>query len=44
LTKKGQRIDPEDTMIAGIAITNNKILVTRDKHFDRINGLKIEKY
>lgn len=44
LIKKGQKIDPEDCMIAGIAITNNQKLLTNDRHFERIEGLKIEKY
>ncbi len=45
LRTKGMLIDPEDCMIASIAKTNNKILLTRNKkHFDRIAGLKIESY
>ena len=44
LIKKGLQIDPEDCMIAGIAITNNKKLLTRDVHFNRIEGLKVESY
>lgn len=44
LTKNGLTIDPEDCMIAGIAITNNKKVLTRDGHFERIEGLKIEVY
>jgi len=35
-------IDPEDAMIAGIAIKNNQKLLTKNlKHFFRIKGLKI---
>ena len=44
LVKRGLKIDTEDSMIAGIAIKNNKKVLTRDKHFDRIEGLKIESY
>lgn len=44
LIKKGIKIDPEDCMIAGIAISNNKKILTRDDHFDRIEGLRVENY
>lgn len=44
LVRKGQRIETEDCMIAGIAISNNKKVLTRDPHFGRIEGLKIENY
>lgn len=44
LIKKGLQIDTEDSMIAGIAITNNKKVLTRDQHFNRIEGLKVEAY
>jgi predicted nucleic acid-binding protein len=44
LIKLGKQIEPEDCMIAGIAVKNNQALVTKDQHFDRIEGLKIEKY
>lgn len=44
LIKKGQKIDPEDCMIAGIAITNNQKVLTNDEHFNRIEGLKVEGY
>ena len=44
LIKKGSTIDPEDSMIAGIAISNNKTVLTRDPHFNRIEGLKVENY
>ena len=38
-------IDPEDAMIAGIAIKNNQKLLTKNlKHFSKIKGLKIESY
>ena len=44
LVKRGLKIDTEDSMIAGIAIKNNKKVLTRDKHFDIIEGLKVESY
>ena len=44
LVKKGLQINTEDSMTAGIAITNNKKILTRDEHFNRIEGLKIERY
>ncbi len=45
LIKNGEIIDPEDSMIAGIAIHNNEPLLTKNvKHFQRIPGLKIEEY
>ncbi len=45
LIKKGQQIDPEDAMIAGIALQHNESVLTRNlKHFSRIPGLKVETY
>ena len=44
LLLKGLTIDPADCMIAGIAIKNNLPILTRDGHFERIEGLKIESY
>lgn len=44
LVSKGVRIDPEDSMIAGIALANNHSVLTRDEHFFRVKGLKIETY
>ncbi len=45
LQKQGQIIDPEDCLIAGIALHHNEPLLTRNtKHFKRIKGLKIETY
>jgi len=45
LSKNGDIIDLEDIMIAGIVLTNNEKLITRNvKHFERIKGLKIEGY
>lgn len=40
LTKKGNKINKIDTLIAGICISQQKIIVTLDKHFKRIPGLK----
>ena len=44
LIKKGWVIEPVDCMIAGIAKVYNKPVLTRDEHFSRIEGLKVEKY
>ena len=45
LLKESIVIDPEDAMIAGIAIKNNQRLLTRNlKHFSKIKSLKIESY
>ena len=44
LTKKGLKIQRADSMIAGIAISNNMSVLTNDSHFDRIEGLEIQKY
>lgn len=45
LEKKGKGIEPEDSMIAGIAKINNETILTRDtKHFNRIEGIKVETY
>ena len=45
LEKKNESIDSEDIMIGAIALQNNESLVTRNiKHFEKISGLKIEKY
>jgi predicted nucleic acid-binding protein len=45
LQKQGQIIDPEDCLIAGIALQHNEPLLTRNiKHFQRIKRLKIETY
>ena len=44
LAKRGLKIEMMDSLIAGIAISNNEPIVTRDSHFERIEGLKTEKY
>ena len=40
LLKKGQAINKVDIFIAGICLSNDKTIVTLDKHFKRIPGLK----
>ncbi len=45
LKKEGKIIDPEDSMIAGIAKIHHETILTRNiKHFQRISGLKLESY
>ena len=45
LMATGQKIDPEDAMIAGIAKTQRqKVLTRNEKHFRIIHGLEIETY
>ena len=45
LSKAGEMIEPEDSMIAGIALIHNEIILTKNiKHFGRIENLKIEIY
>ena len=45
LKEKGQEIDPEDCMIAAIAILNNDKLITKNTgHFGRIKKLNINSY
>ena len=44
LVSKGSKIDPEDSMIAGIAIHNSQAVLTRDEHYSRIRGPRIETY
>lgn len=45
LKKKGMVIDPEDSMIAGIAKNRQEPLLTRNvKHFDRVPGLDVQTY
>ncbi len=45
LERKGELIDSEDCMIAGIALFHGETLLTRNKkHFERIEDLKIEAY
>lgn len=45
LAKQGKPIEPEDSMIAGIAKSNDETVLTRNiAHFSRIKDLKIETY
>ncbi|MBI2576282.1 PIN domain-containing protein [Candidatus Woesearchaeota archaeon] len=45
LVKTGKEIEPEDSMIAGIAITNHEAVLTRNtEHFRRVMGLTTERY
>ena len=44
LIQKGLEINPVDAMIAGIALQNHQMILTRDKHFTRVEGLKIVSY
>ena len=44
LRQLGRRLEVRDTLIAGIALSHNLPLVTRNrKHFDRVPGLIMEK-
>nr|CBH39031.1 conserved hypothetical protein, containing PIN domain [uncultured archaeon]CBH39338.1 conserved hypothetical protein [uncultured archaeon] len=45
LIREGKMIDPEDAMIAGIALLNNEIVLTKNvEHFSRIRALITETY
>ncbi len=45
LKEQGMTIDPEDSMIAGIASYNKESVLTRNtKHFQRIDNLAVESY
>lgn len=45
LTKKGHKIDQQDSMIAGIALTRKEKILTRNiKDFSKIPGLQVETY
>lgn len=45
LRKSGSPIDDIDILIAGIALSNNLVMVTNNtEHFERIEGLKIENW
>ena len=45
LLKKGNPIDPVDVQIAGIALSENEKVVTRNiKHFNKIDDIKVESY
>lgn len=45
LERKGETIEPEDCMIAGIALFHDETILTRNKkHFEKIKNLKIKSY
>ena len=44
LRKKGRPIPENDIWIATIAIQNNLAVITRDKHFNEIDGLALESW
>ena len=45
LKKSGRLIDDIDILIAGIALSNNLVMVTDNtEHFERIQGLRIENW
>lgn len=45
LIKEGKMLDPEDAMIAGIALVNDETILSRNKeHFSRVADLRIETY
>ncbi len=45
LRKSGSPIDDIDILIAGIALSNNLVMVTNNtEHFERIEGLKIKNW
>lgn len=45
IIKQSAQIDPEDAMIAGIALELGQPLLTRNgRHFSRVPGLKVESY
>lgn len=45
LKDKGLEIEPEDCMIAGIALEHGESILTRNvKHFSRVPGIQVESY
>lgn len=44
LAKRGEMITFPDVVIAATALTYDLALVTKDEHFKRIEGLKLEEY
>ena len=44
LLGKNQSIETEDIMIAAIARISGEKVVTRDRHYAKIHGLKVLKY
>ena len=45
LWARGEPIDPEDAAVAGIALANDQVLVTRrQREFARVSGLRLRAY
>ena len=44
LRQKGRPIPENDIWIAAIAREHKLVLATRDKHFDQVEGLKVDKW
>lgn len=44
LLDAGDRINLGDTLIAGVCRHNGARIVTRDGHFDRVDGLEVDTY
>ena len=43
--RSGSTIDPEDAMLAGIALAHEQPIITRNaKHFSNIEGVRVETY
>lgn len=44
LIERGEMLDPIDVLIGGIAASEGESVVTRDGHFERMQGVTVEKY
>jgi tRNA(fMet)-specific endonuclease VapC len=45
LARRGEMIDPYDAQIAGVALAEDRSVLTRNvKHFKRVTGLDVETY
>ncbi|MEK6807790.1 MAG: PIN domain-containing protein [Nanoarchaeota archaeon] len=44
LVKSGHQIDPIDSMIAGVALAKGEKILTRDKDFSKVAGLKVDSW
>jgi tRNA(fMet)-specific endonuclease VapC len=44
LKEKGKPLPENDIWIAALAMQHNLTLITRDTHFDHVNGLDREKW
>lgn len=44
LDRRGERINYEDVQIAGTVRERDGVLVTRDRDFERVEGLHVERY